>query len=112
MNTLPRVLVGAVVIVASGAIVTFMLGRGETASSAPVGAVPKGAFTQGDKIRCFTDRFDRSYMVLYDEPAGGSDIFFQHTVAEAKQLAKELNEEGNRKLRVFLISAVEDEPKR
>jgi hypothetical protein len=109
MKTVPRVLVGAVVMVTSGAIVTGMLGRGETLSSAPIGAVPKGVFTQGDKTRWFTDRFEPSYMVLYDRPAGGPDMHFQSTVGQAKQLAKRLSEEGNRKVRVFLISAV-DEP--
>jgi len=77
-----------------------------------MGAIPKADFAQGDKIRWFTDRFERSYMVLYDRPDGGSDVFFRETAREAKEFVKELREEGNRKVRVFLISALEDEPKR
>jgi hypothetical protein len=85
MKPLPRVLIGAVILVASGVIVMYMLRPGETPLSGPIGALPKAEVTQGDRIRYCTDRFDPSYMVLYDMPAGGSEVFFRSTVGEAKE---------------------------
>jgi hypothetical protein len=111
MKTPPRILVGAAVVLLCGAVVTCMLDRGK-APLPPTHPAPKTDFAQGDRVRWVTDRFDRTYMVLYDGPTGGSDMYFRETVDDAKEFAKELSEEGNRNVRVFLITAVTDKPRR
>jgi hypothetical protein len=78
----------------------------------PTDVAPKADFAEGDRVRWVMDRSDRTYMILYERPTGGSDIYFRETVDDAKEFAKELSDEGNRNVRVFLITAVTDTPRR